>query len=139
MSSFIEKSDYPQSIHTEILDALTRDDDSVLHLVEERVTAFVGGYLEGRYDTQAIFAQRGEERNRVILAVCLDIIIYDIFSIHNPQKMSVLRKDRHDRAIEWLKAVQKGHTMVSRAPRAEAQKADSGFLLHSNPPRDYLL
>jgi phage gp36-like protein len=137
--SFIEKSDYPQSIHADILDALTRDDDSLLPLIEERNISLMKGYLEGRYDTEKIFTKEEGERNRVILGILLDLILYDVFSIHNPQKLSQVRKDRHDRALEWLKAVQKGNIVISGAPRREDIAAGSGFCIISNPKRDYRL
>ena len=36
MSKFIELSDYDASIHREILDALTREDDAVVEICEDR-------------------------------------------------------------------------------------------------------
>lgn len=39
MSKFIELSDYDASIHREILDALTREDDAVVEICEDRAVA----------------------------------------------------------------------------------------------------
>jgi phage gp36-like protein len=129
-----DKSDYPQSIHLEILDALTRNDDTILPLIEERNISLMKGYLENRYDVEAIFNATGEERDRVILSVLLDIVIYDVFSIHNPQKLSQVRKDRYDRAMKWLKAVQRGEIAISGAPKVE--EMHTNILFKSNPKRD---
>jgi hypothetical protein len=136
---FVNKSDYPQSIHIDILDALTREDDSILPIIEERNISLMKGCLEGRYDTEKIFQREGEERNRLILSFLLDLVIYDIFSIHNPKNLSQVRKDRYDRAIEWLKNAQKGNVTISDAPRREDEETASGFRFESNPKRDYLL
>ena len=139
MSLFIEKNDYPQSIRTEILNALTRDDDAVLDIIEDRNITLMKGYLEGRYDAEAIFAGRGSERNRLVVSILLDLVVYDVFSIHNPQKLSAVRKDRYDRAIEWLKAAQKGNIVINGAPRPANEKSGSDFLMASNAKRDYSL
>lgn len=136
METFIEKSDYPQSVHTEILDALIRNDETILDLVEDRNIGLAKGYIEGRYDADAMFAARGAERNKVLLGVCLDLVLYDIFSIHNPQKMSQIRKDRYDRAVEWLKAVQKGNVTISGAPRLTEAETNDSFRIVSNRKRD---
>ncbi|GAB6394207.1 MAG: DUF1320 family protein [Bacteroidales bacterium] len=130
-----DKSDYPQSIHLEILDALTRNDDTILPLIEERNISLMKGYLESRYDVEAIFDATGDERNRVILAVLLDIVIYDVFSIHNPQKLSQVRKDRYERAMKWLKSVRKGEIAISGAPLVEEAPAGE-FMARSNPRRE---
>ena len=108
MSKFIELSDYDASIHRDILDALTRNDDAIVEICEDRAIAEMRGYLSGHYDCDKLFAATGDERNQLVLMMALDIAIYHIFTIHNPQKLSQMRKDRYDRAVEWLIAVKKG-------------------------------
>ena len=63
------------------------------------------GYLSARYDADTIFKAEGTARNELVLMMAVDIAVYHLFSIHNPQKMSQIRKDRYDRAMEWLKQV----------------------------------
>ena len=115
MSKFIELSDYDASIHRDILDALTRNDDAIVEICEDRAIAEMRGYLSGHYDCDKLFAATGDERNQLVLMMALDIAIYHIFTIHNPQKLSQMRKDRYDRAVEWLIAVKKGMS-VDGAP-----------------------
>ena len=98
MSKFIELSDYDASIHRDILDALTRNDDAIVEICEDRAIAEMRGYLSGHYDCDKLFAATGDERNQLVLMMALDIAIYHIFTIHNPQKLSQMRKDRYDRA-----------------------------------------
>ena len=50
MSQFIELTDYDASIHREILDALTREDESIVEICEDRTLAEMRGYLSRRYD-----------------------------------------------------------------------------------------
>lgn len=93
MSKFINPEDYDASIHREILGSLTRDDESIVEICEDRAIAEMRGYLSARYDVDAIFSAEGDARNQLVLMMAIDIAVYHIFSIHNPQKMSQIRKD----------------------------------------------
>ena len=105
MSKFIELSDYDASIHREILDALTREDDAVVEICEDRAVAEMRCYLSRRYDCDKIFTATGDKRNQLVLMMAIDIAVYHIFCIHNPRNLSPLRKERHERAVKWLEAV----------------------------------
>ena len=137
MTNFINIEDYDASIHRDILDALTREDASLVEICEDRAIAEMRCYLSGRYDCEAIFSASGEERHQLVLMMALDIAIYHIFSIHNPVKLSQLRKDRYERAVEWMKAVAAGTISIDGAPLAteERQIAAQPFRIVSNPKR----
>ena len=137
MSKFIEPKDYDASIHREILDALTREDVSLVEICEDRAVAEMRSYLSKRYDCDKIFTAEGGRRNQLVLMMCIDIAVYHIFSIHNPMKLSQLRKDRYMRAVEWIKAAGRGDISIDGAPLApeeDRQKADS-FRVVSNRKR----
>ncbi len=137
MSHFITPQDYDASIHRDILDALTRNDEAIVEICEDRAIAEMRGYLSARYDTDAIFAAQGEARNQLILMMAVDITVYHLFSIHNPKNMSQIRKDRYERAVEWLKQVAAFKVTVDGAPRLpeEQRKQSSPWLMASNPQR----
>lgn len=105
MSRFVNIEDYDASVHREILDALVRDDQSLVEICEDRAIAEMRCYLSKRYDCDDIFSAAGEDRNQLILMMVIDIAVYHIFCIHNPQKLSQIRKDRYERAVEWMRAV----------------------------------
>ena len=138
MSEFIQTYDYNASVHREILDTITRDDEEVIEICEDRAIAEMRSYLSGRYDCNAIFAARGPERNTLILMMAIDIAVYHIFSIHNPQKISQVRVDRYNRAVEWLKAVAAGKISIADAPLLpeDTLRKNSPTLIHGNPKRD---
>ena len=58
MSQFIAITDYDATVHREILDALTRQDDAIIEICEDRAIAEMKSYLARRYDTNTIFAAR---------------------------------------------------------------------------------
>lgn len=137
MSAFIDIEDYDASIHREILDALTRSDESIVEICEDRAIAEMRGYLGVRYDTDTLFAATGNMRNQLVLMMAIDIAVYHLFCIHNPQKLSQVRKDRYERAVEWLKQVATFKISVDGAPKLleEERKQESPWSMTSNPKR----
>lgn len=137
MSQFINLTDYDASIHREILDALTREDDTIVEICEDRAIAEMRCYLSKRYDCDRIFSAEGTDRNQLVLMMLLDIAIYHIFCIHNPQKLSQLRKDRYERAVEWMKAVSAEEVSIDGAPMLPEEELSrrSQFQIKSNPKR----
>ncbi len=137
MSQFIQLTDYDASIHREILDALTRDDDAIVEICEDRAIAEMRGYLSRRYDCERIFSATGNDRNQLILMMAIDIAIYHIFCIHNPQNLKQMRKDRYERAMEWLKQVAGEDISIDGAPLLpeEDRREKSTFLIKSNRKR----
>ena len=137
MSQFVDIQDYDASVHREILDALVRDDETLVEICEDRAIAEMRGYLSKRYDCNAIFSASGEERNQLILMMVIDIAVYHIFCIHNPQKLSQVRKDRYERAVEWMKAVANEEVSIDGAPLLpeEDRARKSALMFKSNPKR----
>lgn len=137
MSNFITLEDYDASIHREILDALVRDDEAIVEIVEDRTVAEMRSFLSNRYDCDKLFGATGEERNNLVLMMAIDIAIYHIFCIHNPQKLSQVRKDRYDRAVTWLKEVNRERATIDGAPLLPDNilAENSRFLSSSNHKR----
>lgn len=137
MSQFIQLSDYDASIHRDILDALIRSDETLVEICEDRAIAEMRCYLSRRYDCDRIFDASGADRHQLILMMVLDIAVYHIFCIHNPQKLSQIRKDRYERAVEWMKAVASERISIEGAPLLPDEERKSGtiFAIRSNPRR----
>lgn len=137
MSQFIQPPDYDASIHREILDSITREDSSVVEICEDRAVAEMRCYLSKRYDCDRIFSATGSDRLPLVLMMAIDIAVFHLFCIHNPQKLSQVRRDRYDRAVEWMKAVAREDISIDGAPllSEEQRAASAAFRLKSNPKR----
>lgn len=137
MSKFINPEDYDASIHAEILNSLTRSDESIVEICEDRAISEMRSYLGERYDVDAIFSAEGADRHPLVLMMAIDITVYHLFCIHNPQKISQVRVDRYERAVEWLKQVAKRQVSVNGAPTldSDTQKQQSPWMMRSNPKR----
>ncbi len=132
INTFITKEDYDASIHREILDALIREDDNVLDVCENQAVAEMRSFLAERYDCDAIFSQTGDSRHPLILMFAKDIAIYHVFCQHNPQKLSQMRIDRYNHAMDWLQRVADGDIAIDGAPFAEGQASKRNFAVSSN-------
>lgn len=152
MDNFITISDYQASIHKEILSSLLREtsaggqpnpdyDPNIVEICEDRAVDEMRAYLDKSYDCDAIFSARAEQRHSLILMFALDIAIYHIYCIHNPYKISDIRKERYERAVEWLKSVARGAVTIHGAPRLDSQQAkdNSPWQISADPIRPTLL
>jgi len=92
----------------EIIEAITEGDDTIVPIIISECITQMKGYLSSRYDADAIFASPGETdtRDPVVLKMLKNLVIYEIYSLHNPQMMTKIVDDNHKLAIEWLKNVQ---------------------------------
>ena len=76
MSQFVELTDYDASIHRDILDALVREDETLVEVCEDRAIAEMRCYLSKRYDCDKIFSATGTGRNELVLMMVIDIAVY---------------------------------------------------------------
>lgn len=131
MTNFITINDYDATIHREILDALLRTDSDtydpqIIEVCEDRAIAEMRSHMAATYDCDAIFSATSDQRHPLVLMFAIDIAVYHIFCIHNPYKISKVRENRYNRAIDWLKGIKSGDIAVDGAPRLpESEQADN--------------
>ena len=127
MSTFIQLSDYDSTIHRDILDSLLRgeasENSTIIEDCEKTAISEMQSYLNKAYDVEKIFTAEGKARQPLVLMMAKDIATYHIFCIHNPYKMSQIRKERYERAIDWLKGVARGEITIDGAPRLPEEEA----------------
>lgn len=105
---FITDEDYKVVIGDHALKVVSQVNEENRANAETEAVEEIAGYLRPKYDTKAIFAATGEERNRLVVMYTCDIALYHM-SASAPQKMGMeIRKERYERAIKWLEGVQAG-------------------------------
>jgi phage gp36-like protein len=133
---FITKADITSSgIHSEILEALSRNSDITLNDIIAISIDEMGGYLASRFDIVNIFNKTGSDRNQSIKQKLIDIVLYHIHSKGNPSAIPDIRVKRYDDAIEWLKGVQSGSINPPGLPLREEESVNSMMSYGSNPRR----
>ena len=105
MSTFILITDYGDAIKDNILDDIVETDTDLIDKAENKAIALMKGYLNARYDVDAIFSQTGDDRNPVILMYAVDIALYLLHRRISWRDVPAWRKDRYAEAKEWLTKV----------------------------------
>lgn len=134
---FITEEDYKVVIGDAALKVISQVSPDNRANAEAEAQEEIAGYLRPKYDCTALFDAGGDQRNQLILMMAIDIAVYHIFCIHNPQKLSDVRRERYERAVEWLKAVAAEQISIAGAPTltGEQRNANASFHINSNPKR----
>lgn len=125
-------------LYREDIALIQGDDDTILLSSIDAAVAEARGYL-ARYDVAAVFGAVGEARNALLLTFTKDIAVWHFLNLCNSGNDLDLRRFRYERAIDWLKAVQRGDVTPDLPIRDEdGDGRDDGpgdFLYGSNPKR----
>lgn len=106
--AFITEADFPASIRTDILNALTQGEETVFTDNVDRAIDEVKSYLNGRYDNLNIFNKTGNDRNKFVVRLCLQLAVYYLYLVGNPRKLSQPIVDNYNKTLEDLEKIQKG-------------------------------
>lgn len=115
---FITEEDYRVVIGDAAMKTVSQSSPENIENAELEAVEEISGYLRPVYDTAAIFSATGADRNRLIVMYTADIALYHLIA-SQPQRLgSEIRKERYERAIEWLEGVQSGK-IIPDLPRAD--------------------
>lgn len=118
-------------MYDELIDAITREDPTMVKVAIDAAIGEAVGYLS-EYDTETIFAKTGTERPEPLLTFIKDMSVWHLIAIANPGTEMKTRRDRYERAVEWLKGVNRGD-VVPTLPRKASTNAR--FAIQSNTKR----
>ena len=118
---FITEEDYRVVIGESALRIVTQSSEEVRSNAEQVAMEEVAGYLRPKYDTAAIYAAQGAERNRQVVMVVADVALYHMVSAL-PQKMgSEVRRERYQQALRWLEGVAAGRIIPDLPQQGDAE------------------
>lgn len=104
---FLSTEELKTHLYSENVNIISRDDDTILTAAVDGAVAEAKGYLAA-YDRAEIFSSTGTARNALLLIFVKDIAVWHFINLCNAGTEIDLRRHRYDRAIDWLKSVQKG-------------------------------
>jgi len=117
---FITLEDLNKSIYDEQLNAIVRNEPTI---IDERINLAiteVDTYLNQRYNTTEIWNKQGADRHELIKNAVIDIALYHIHSLLT--ESPIIRRERYDNAIQLLKDIRKGDSNLTGVPLIEAEK-----------------
>lgn len=104
---FLEKAELKTVATDEIINKIINNDDTIVTDIIAESIDVVATYLHQYFDTEAIFAKTGSERNLTVLKHLKGIVIYEIYT-RRTKGMNEVAKLRYDEAMLWLEKVSEG-------------------------------
>lgn len=126
--AYITADELHTHLHDEQVETITRGDDTIAQAAIDAAVSEARGYLT-RFDTERIFQASGLRRNQLLLIFVKDIAVWHLVNLCNAGTELELREKRYDRAVDWLKAVQKGNV----SPDLPEREAEAGGADKNNP------
>lgn len=121
---FLSNEEMKTHLHQEDVDVISRGDDTLMTAAIDTAMQEAKGYLS-KYDKAVIFETTGKSRNALLLTFLKDIAAWHFLVICNAGSDYKIRQDRYDRAVSWLKAVQRGDI----SPDLPAAETDKGTII----------
>lgn len=137
--AFLTPSELGTHLYHENIETIERQDKTILTAAIDTAIAEAYGYL-GAYDRDKIFSAEGDSRNALLLTFVKDIAVWHFITLCNAGVDIQLRQDRYERAISWLKAVQRSEIKPNLPSLEDADndgKPDKTgeYIYGSNPKR----
>lgn len=133
--SFITQADLLTTIFQEQLDAIVREDYTIPVFAIDAAEEEMKGYLSPKYNVNKIFADAGDDRDKLLVMLCRDIAIYHMITISNPGIDYESRKARYDRAIRWCEQVRAGKVNPPDLELDDDDAENNEILMSSNTKR----
>lgn len=123
--AYLEKTDLSTHLYGENIDTITRGDDTLVSAAINAAISEAKGYLSA-YDIETIFATTGTDREELLLTFVKDIAVWHLIVLSNAGTGQQLRQDRYERAVSWLKEVQKGNISPNLPKAVDEEGVDTG-------------
>ena len=138
--AFLTVEELYTHLYAESIETISRGNDAIPLTAIDTAIAEAYGYL-GAYDRDKIFAAEGAERNALLLTFVKDIAVWHFLCLSNAGADLQFRQNRYERAIDYLKAVQRSDIKPNLPVIEDSDgegSPDAGvgeYLYGSNPKR----
>lgn len=116
---YIEPNELTTHLGAEQIEAISDGDETMLQAAIDAAFVEAKSYLKA-FDVVGEFAKTGTARNALLIIFIKDIAVWHFINTCSVNTVYADRKDRYERAISWLRGVQKGEV----SPDIEALPAD---------------
>lgn len=137
--AYLTPEELKTHLYKENIDTITRHDETIIMAAIDAAIGEAYGYL-GAYDREKIFKAQEDERNALLLTFIKDIAVWHFICLSNAGVEIQLRQDRYERAIDWLKAVQRSDIkpnlpILENSDQEGDSKGIGEYIFGSNPKR----
>lgn len=134
--AYLTKEEFKTHAYNSEIEAIINGEETIALAAIDIAIEFAKSKLAKQYDTDAIFATEGAERNALLLKVVKDIAIWELIGLANPSINYEDKKFRYEQSVDWLTGVYKG--MPANLPKKSDNNDSStgtSFSFHSNSKR----
>ncbi len=108
MANFLTQGELKTHLYDEVVNEITRNDDSIIDDAINTAIDEMKGYLS-KYDVATCIDNvPPDSRNKKLLSVCKDIAAWQLINLCNVTINYDVRRDLYEDAIKWLAGVQAG-------------------------------
>ena len=133
--AFLSAEELTTHLYAENINVISNNDPAILEAAIDGAKSEARGYL-GRFDTEVIFSAEAEARNALLLIFVKDIAVWHFVNLCNAGTDLALRQHRYDRAVDWLKAVQKGNVTPDLPIKTDDEgEAVAGLIIFGSNPQ----
>lgn len=132
---FLTVDELKTHLYAENIDEITQGDETIAVAAIDTAVSEAKGYLSA-YDIVAIFGATGANRNALLLTFLKDIAAWHLINLCNAGSDLKLRQDRYERAIAWLRGVQKGEISPDLQKAETSDEKPGAITFGSNPKRN---
>lgn len=132
---YISIDELKTHLYAENVDVIARSDDTIVMAAIDAAISEARGYLTD-FDIKTEFEKEKAEpdtRNALLVIFVKDIAVWHFVNLCNAGTDLQLRQDRYERAIDWLKSVQKGNVTPDLPALPDDTK--TGIILFSSNPK----
>lgn len=132
---YISSTELTTHLGVEQIEAISDGDETMLTAALDAAVQEAKSYLKA-YDIAAELAKTGSQRNALLVIFIKDIAVWHFINICRVNTSLELRQDRYERAVTWLKAVQRGEVLPD-ITKVEVEGVDNSlpYKVTSNPKR----
>lgn len=135
--AYISLEELKTHLYNAQIEIISGADDTIPLAAIDTAVSEARGYLS-KYDRDAIFAAEGKQRNDFLISIIKDMAVFHYLKLCNYAADLEFRTYLYQRAVDWLKQVQKGQ-VVPDLPILDADGDGTpdhrDFLWGSNPKR----
>ena len=124
---FLTKAELKSAAVPEVVDKAINQDNTIVDIIINESIAEMISYLNGRFNTDAIFAAEDTERNQVVLKHLKKIVVDEIYR-RKTGEMNETTGKGYDEAMYWLKEVARGTIPAGDLPPKESTESGDGFI-----------
>lgn len=126
--------DLKTHLYTEVIETISRDDESLVQEAIDAAEYEAIGYLE-RYDTEDLFSKEDDNRDKTLLMYLKDMAVWNLLAVSNPDTDLDFREKRYKTALNWLTKIQGGKLTPKNWVLSSVTSTNEPFIVSSTTKR----